>query len=165
MSAIAVNDQGVMKRPRANDECVLRRAAELALPEVKVWLGNDGSPDSEVIEDLMETLGEIDGFAIADRLQHRKHWDCDSRLVDILNGNFVSDAQDELEKQWVKCLGITLDIPVGAQVKIKRLPRGLTDVTGEVVKHYPESAKYGVRTPEQPKTSNWILLPEDIESI
>jgi hypothetical protein len=36
---------------------------------------------------------------------------------------------------------------------------------GEVTKHYPEEAKYGVRTPDQAPTANWILLPEDIEEV
>jgi len=34
-----------------------------------------------------------------------------------------------------------------------------------VVNHYPEEAKYGVRTPDLDKMSNWILLPEDIEVV
>lgn len=159
MNEIRVNSEGLMERPTRYDECVQRRAAELALPEVKKWLGKGfAATEDEIMEDLMDCIGEGDGFAIANELKGRKHWDCDSQLVEILDGNFIYTAEDELEKQWVRCLGVKLDIPIGAQVKIKRRSE-----SGEVVKHYPESAKYGVHTPDQPKASNWILLPEEIE--
>jgi hypothetical protein len=154
-----------MERPTRYDECVKRRAAELALPEVKQWLGQGFATDDEIIEDLMDCIGEDDGFAIVSELKERKHWECDSQLVEILDGNFIHTAKDELEKQWVKCLGVKLDIPIGTQVQFKNPKRLRMGTSGEVVKHYPESAKYGVRTPDQPKTSNWILLPEDIEVV
>ena len=160
MSVIQLNSEGVMQRPTRYDECVQRRAAELALPEVKLWLGQGFATDDDIIKDLMDCIGEGDGFAIVSELKERQHWECDSQLVEILDGNFIHTAEDELEKQWVKCLGVKLDIPIGTPVFIKRKKE-----SGEVVKHYPESAKYGVRTPDQAATSNWILLPEDIERI
>lgn len=152
-----------MKRPTRYDDCVKRRAAELALPQVKSWLGEGFNPtDEEIMEDMMDSIDEGDGFAIVEHLKRRHHWEVDSELVEIMEGWFISSAQEELEKHWVKCLGVTLDIPIGAQVKIKRI-MDQKNVQGEVVKHYPETAKYGVRTPDQKDNSNWILLPEDLD--
>lgn len=156
---IRVNEDGLMKRPTVYDKCVLRRAAEIVFPDVKGWLGKGFATDDEIMEDLIDCIGKGDGFSIAEDLKSYHHWDnCDSALVEILDGRFVYTAQEELEKQWVKCLGVTLDIPIGALVNIKSRKE-----SGAVVKHYPETAKYGVRTPDQEKTSNWILLPEDVE--
>jgi hypothetical protein len=156
---IKVNEDGLMKRPTVYDKCVLRRAAEIVFPAIKGWLGEGFATDEEIMDDLIDCIGKGDGFLIAEDLKSHHHWDnCDSSLVAILDGNFVDTAQNELERQWVKCLGVTLDIPIGAMVNIKSRKE-----SGAVVKHYPLTAKYGVRTPDQEKTSNWILLPEDVE--
>jgi hypothetical protein len=159
MTEIRVNRDGLMERPTRYDKCVLQRAAELALPEVKSWLGDEGfATDNEIMEDLIDCIDEKDGFSIAEKLKSRHHWDCDSELVEIMDGGFIHSSLSELEKQWVKCLNVKLDIPIGTPVKIKS-----RNESGIVVKLYPETAKYGVHTPEQKETSNWILLPEDVE--
>lgn len=161
MSAITirVDADGLMVRPTRYDKCVLQRAAELALPQVKRWLGSGfNASDDDIMEDLVDCIDEGDGFAIVASLKSRHHWDCDSELVEILDGGFVYIALSELEKQWVRCLNVKLDIPIGTPVKIKS-----RNESGVVVKHYPEDAKYGVRTPEQEKTANWIFLPSDLE--
>jgi HrpA-like RNA helicase len=166
MSAIAVNEAGLMNRPTRYDECVQRRAAEIVLPEIKRWL-NDPSwaTDEEIIQDLMECLGEGDGYKICDELKRKHSWECDSQLVEILDGWVIDDAEKELVKQWVKCLGVKLDIPIGTHVRIKHYKSQSMSEFGEVVKHYPEEAKYGVRTPDQDPTANWILLLENIEAV
>ena len=159
MTEIKVNKDGLMERPTRFDKCVLQRAAELALPEVKSWLGDEGfATDNEIKEDLIDCIDEKDGFAIAEALKSRRHWDCDSELVEIMDGGFIYTALSELEKQWVNCLNVKLDIPIGTPVTIKSRKE-----SGVVVSYYPEYAKYGVRTPNQDKTSNWILFPEDVE--
>lgn len=154
---IHVNENGVMLRPTRSDEIVRRRAAELALPEVKRWQSDLG-PDSEVIEDLMRCIGGADGYEIAKDLEDLG-WCSNAYLVDILDENFIGYAEDELVKQWVKCLGIKLEIPVGTPVSINFCKKA-----GVVTNHYPETAKYGVRTPEQSETSCWILLPEEVST-
>jgi hypothetical protein len=62
-------------------------------------------------------------------------------------------------------LGVKLEIPIGTHVRIKKPRWSIKEEFGEVTKHYPEEAKYGVRTPDQAPTANWILLPEDVEVV
>jgi hypothetical protein len=163
MSAIEVNEAGLMKRPTQYDECVKRRAAELALPEVKGWNLDIGS-DEDVIKFLMKHINRLGGYEIVKSMESDGWDNADSELVEIMDEDFIGTAERELVKQWVKCLGVKLEIPIGTQVRIKK-PRKATEGTGEVVNHYPEEAKYGVRTPDLDKMSNWILLPEDIEVV
>ena len=39
MAGIALNVQGIMLRPTRSDVCVRQRAAEMALPQFKLWMG------------------------------------------------------------------------------------------------------------------------------
>jgi hypothetical protein len=130
----------------------------MALPQVKQWIGYTTDTDESLIRQLMRHIASGNGFETVKSLE-RDGWCGDDSLVEIFGEDFIGQAEDELVAQWVKCLGIKLDLPIGAPVTIKR-----SKDAGVVTKHYPEQAKYGVKTPEQPETSCWVLLPEEIEA-
>jgi hypothetical protein len=109
---------GVMLRPTRSDGCVRRRAAEMALPAVKRWLGGDSwfHRDSDLIEDLMKHIGQHDGFHIVTSMED-SGWAPDDSLVEIMRGGFIADALREMVRQWVLCLGVKLELPIGTKVR------------------------------------------------
>ena len=125
----------LMKRPHYGDEFVRRRAAELALPEIKRWIGAPESSDADLIG-----------------------WTRDSQLVEILeDGDFLEDARDELVRQWVKCLRVELVIPVGAAV----IYRG---IAGKVVGSESSMALYHVRTPDMKENQWMVCAAEEVKA-
>ncbi len=55
----------LMKRPKLTDEFVRRRAAELALPEVKRWMNCPQITDAFLIRDLERGLADVGGYDCA----------------------------------------------------------------------------------------------------
>ena len=154
MQLIRLDANGVMKRPNSRDGCVLRRAAEMALPEVKRWLGADDDGDDErTISELMKAIGERDGFAICRKLDT---WSPDAELVRIMDEDFIRDAEREIVKQWVQCVGRKQEFAVGAKV----LYRG---EEGEVVEYRSNEDSYGVRMPGQEPTVRCIVPSEQLK--
>ena len=111
----------------------------------------------------MRHINRSDGYEIVKSMES-DGWCANSLLVEIMDQDFIGDAERELVHQWVRCLNLKLNIPIGTKVKINR---GLSENgrIGEVVKHYPKEARYGVRTPEQADTTHWLLCPDYIEVI
>lgn len=146
-----------MLRPTRRDDCVRRRAAELALPRVKQWMGADtaGYSDEDMIRKLMTVIGGSDGFQIAKDLD-RAGWSADSELVEIMDSDYIRTAEREMVKQWVKCLGVKLAIPVGAVVKIRH---GI----GVVTAHEDEFAEYHVRTPDLKNNAWYTVAAENVQ--
>ena len=153
---IRLDQNGMMLRPTRSDEVVRRRAAEMALPILRRWHFLEET-DSQIVDSIMKHIDGANGYEIVKSLEH-EGWCGNAELVEIMDRDFIGDAERELVEQWVRCLGITLTIPVGTPVKIKD-SRG----SGVVTKHYPESTKYGVHTPVRPESSYWIVTPEEIE--
>jgi hypothetical protein len=149
------DENGVLKRPSFRDDFVRRRAAELALPEVRGWVGA-GPTDEDIIKDLMKCLSPGDGYEMCRDLE-RNGWAVNSELVEILNdGDFISTAKLELVVQWVKCLRVTLNIPLDAQVDYRGKP-------GKIVKLFPDTAEYGIHTPDLEGNSWYVLAAEDVK--
>ncbi len=156
---IRLDSNGVMLRPGRRDGCVRRRAAEMALPAVKRWMGGDTGfrNDKGIVEELMKHIGGYDGFHIAKSLDERG-WGSDSDLVEILDEDFICQAEKELVSQWVKCLGIKSQFPISSQV----IFRG---ETGRVVKHDEALAQYGVQTPDQKDGRHHVCNAEEIKPV
>jgi len=158
MAGIALNVQGIMLRPTRSDVCVRQRAAEMALPQFKLWMGStDGQPDSEFIETLMKVIGGSDGFVIAKNLEDFGY-SADAELVSVMDGDFLGDALREMTKQWVTCLGVKLAIPIGAEVDYS----GQRGGRGTVVNLGPEVAEYGVRMPGMADNSYRVCAAEKV---
>lgn len=156
------------QRPSAALDIVLRTAAKKLAPAVVKWLkeGDDKAEDDEIAKELAEIIEpHDDGYALAKKLD-RKGWDCDSNLVDILDGAWalVYDTHMRLLKGWVEAHHISLDLPIGARVTT---PRG----TGEIVEHRAEAAMYLVHMPEKghvkggPGTHGIYFRAEEVSAI
>jgi hypothetical protein len=128
----------------------------MALPQVKSWLGGDfHKTEAELIENLMKYIDGPDGYEITKSME-RDGWDCaDSRLVDIMDQGFIDEALREHVRQWVRCIGLKLKLPLGAKVAWR-------DLAGEVVKLYEDSGEYGIRTPDQKETSCYVCIAEEV---
>lgn len=96
-----------MIRPKDSDDDVIALALDDLLPRVMRWLRDGGDqpppPEDEVRADIAEHFFADDGFDFCDKLKHEKHWECDSALVDILDGApyALINALREQTKKWV----------------------------------------------------------------
>jgi hypothetical protein len=147
----------LMKRPHYGDEFVRRRAAELALPVIKRWIGAPESSDADLMRDLMRGLTMAGGYECAKEFENLG-WNVNSQLVEILeDGDFLEDARDELVKQWVRCLHVELTIPIGAAVSYR-------GIAGKVVGCDPSMALYHVRTPDMKENQWMVCAAEEVKA-
>jgi hypothetical protein len=108
-------------RPGCRDGIVVEAAARAVLPEVMDWLKPDDSPEDEVLGDIKDAIcGGGDGYEMTKYLEDRKHWDCDSEMVGILDGVDLWSPHDRLVKQWVAANRIRPALGEGASVAHRR---------------------------------------------
>lgn len=157
MDEIRFDENGIMLRPRREDACVRRRAAEMALPEVKRWMGPSSQTDAELVAELMLYIDGHDGHEIVKALE-RDNWCGNRELVEIMDSNFIEDAERELVRQWVKCLSVKLDIPKGSKVHW----RGKIGIVAYLDRNY---AQYHIQTPEQAEGTIWRCNAEDVKLV
>jgi hypothetical protein len=161
MNEIRTNEHGVMLRPSIADACVKRRAAEMALPEIKRWLRSGGpvqQTDEEIISSLMKFVCTHDGYEAVKAMDEDGWAGTNSELVEIMDQDWIIDAQRELTRQWARCLGITLKFQLGQRV----MWRGME---GVVVNRDEELAEYGVRTPELTEKQWHVCREEDVQPV
>jgi len=155
----------LMKRPTKSDCIVKRRAIEMFMPKVKSYLGHDWSESEapHIEKQIMEVLDEFsDGYSMARELE-RKGWEEDRGLVDLMDDgeSCLCNAHEEIQRQWIKCYGIDPKRKIGDRV--------VTDIyerkgqVGEISKFYLDSGQYGVRYPDQPETSCYLVEYEDVK--
>lgn len=163
MSAMRFTNDGVMLRPTRRDEVVRRRAAEMALPEVKAWMGStEGESDASIVETLMNVIGCGDGFTIAKALDD-KGWNADAELVELMDRGFVRDAESELIKQWVQCVGVKPKHAIGETVTMLCGFQGAN--RGVIVDVREDEATYGIHTASQTEKQRWVIAYEDVEPV
>lgn len=156
MDEIRFDENGIMLRPRRQDACVRRRAAEMALPKIRRW-NYLSETDAELIAELMKYIDGHDGYEIVKAME-RDRWCGNSALVEIMDSGFIEDALREIEHQWVKCLGIKLDIPLGTKVSWRKK-------IGVVAGYELESGQYRIQTPEQAEGATWICDAEEVKLV
>lgn len=122
------------KRPKSYDETIVKCAAEKLLPEVIGWLGGDGTPEPEVLEDLIKALhyGD-DGYEIAKSMDG--NYSPNTALVEILDGagRYKRSALEKACIEWVAAEG--LEGPeLGANVTHSRYK----DAIGTVMRNWPD---------------------------
>ncbi len=157
MDEIRVDENGLMLRPRRYDAIVRRRAAEMALPQVKRWIGPSSQSDASLIKELMKHIGGPNGFEICKSLD-RDGWCCGDKMVEIMGEDFISDAEKELVRQWVRCLGIKLDLPIGTVVEYR-------GERGVIASYDEELAQYKIQVPSQAEGTLWIVNAEDAKPV
>lgn len=155
----------LMKRPTKSDCIVRRRAWELFMPKVKAYLGA-GWIEREIphIEkQMMEVLDEFsDGYSMARELE-REGWEEDRGLVDLMDDgeDCLRKAHEELQGQWIRAYGIAPERNIGDRVTADIYSR--KGQVGEISKFYLDSARYGVRYPDQPETSCYLVEYESVK--
>lgn len=96
------------KRPTFVDERIAEIAAVNLLPSVQEWLGEEGDDILEQIADAIRF--KSDGYDIAKHLEDNYYWSPNAHLVEILDVAYhrVSQAHEQLEREWVAENGITV---------------------------------------------------------
>ncbi len=133
-------------RPNSRDDEIVAAAVEKILPDVIEWMGEDWCEDQreQIIDDLKDSCErEDDGYQIARALE-RKHWTCDSRLVEILDDFTIraADARDKALREWVADSGIRPKLATGLSVTMRLLGKGI--VTGVIIGIQTERGEYYV---------------------
>lgn len=150
-----------MNRPKFNDE-MRKELAQIMGKVVSDWCQD--TELEQCIEDSYDVLKwthNSDGYELAKELDS-KGYSPDSILVSDLD-HISWDArriEQRYIEQWVIDNGLKLDIAIGTEVKYNEW--GNKFKVGKIVKHYPETLQYGVRTPEQSETSNYIVNAEKV---
>jgi hypothetical protein len=153
MGAIRLDERGVMLRPCFADDCVRRRAAELALDEFEgLGYGFDEDDDDDAYvsreEAIAVLMDAIHGRERSFRLVFERDVSYETPSA-IFNEQYVYDALRELMEQWVACLKIELVLSIGAVVTCDAA--GETgEVRGAVAELRPATAEYGIKTMDLP---------------
>lgn len=155
----------LMKRPTPQDCIVGRRAWELFMPAVKRYLGKDWA-DSEadyIGKQMAKVLSSGgDGYSMARDLENNHGWAEDRALMELMEEgeSCMSEAHKEILGQWIRCYGIAPERKVGDIVLTQLYNRKGEE--GVISKIYLEDASYGVRYPDQPETSCYVVEYENV---
>lgn len=143
---MAILIPGAVARPTSKTPAVRDNALRKILPEVLKWGRQNGDPDEDeerVLEDIGKALnGWNDGYEAARALE-RYGWSPDAELVSILDCFSTYSTEQEAVKAWVKETEPQPTFKLGDKV-FKKVRFG-TNIQGEIVKIYPETAQYLVR--------------------
>jgi hypothetical protein len=153
----------LMARPSMKDGFVKKRAAEIYMPKIRQWFGDEKFDERDVIEDLSRVLNQhASGYEMASELDRRYSWAVDDALIEVLVecADYFETAIKELTAQWVKCYQIKPEFAVGDTVAMLRVS-GQTSI-GEVVEIRENEAVYGIHTPDQKETQRWVVKYEDV---
>lgn len=132
------------QRPGRSDDAISKRAAELLLPAVQEWLGEEA--DDRTLPELIKATRIYDeGYEIARALEMRGY-SPDAELVEILDDMSYCryQAHEEAVKDWVKAHDLSLDLSVGTAVSI--VVNGKFH-TGEIRDRKEATAQYTVMVP------------------
>lgn len=135
------------KRPAYHCHDVRALAIEQILPKIQEWArsGNGDSDAVAITTDLTRAMStDGDSYRIARNLE-RYGWECDFKLVEILEELDLFSAQETLVKAWVAAEQITLDLPIGTPVSITANGK---PYSGVIVKRYESFAQYTVQVAE-----------------
>jgi hypothetical protein len=161
-------------RPGYSDPRIDQMIAARLLPAVMEWLGPEPhQSSSEVLADLVSALTHAgcDGFDMADFLRHRRNWECDAVLVDILNeaGSYSFEAHRELVKQWVSECHIVPLFKVGDTVTFKQRSQVFVGTITDIRRDTACCAVYSPAAGHVPKGQFGIqaaIIPqEDLELV
>jgi hypothetical protein len=158
----------LVERPQASGNLVKQRAFEILWPRVVLYLGSDYLESSRgyLEKQITEVLSTFhDGYAMARDLERRFGWVEDRELVDLMDAgsHALSKAHKEHVEQWVKDCHIMPERMIGDTVIAT--PPVREDQVGTIVKIYEGEARYGVRYPDQPKTSHYVVDYEDVRDV
>lgn len=151
-----------MERPKFNDE-MRKELAQIVGKIVFEWCNGETELETciEDAEDVLQFNHNEDGYTLAKEFDN-KGYSVDTMLVDELDcvPNEASVIEKKYIQQWVKDNNLTLDIEIGTEVKYHHWKDQYK--IGKVVKLYPETMQYGVRTSDHSESSHSIVNFEKV---
>jgi hypothetical protein len=155
-----------MKRPRISDELTKKRALEMFWPQFVAYQSADYRESDRAYTErqILSVLSAYrDGYSMARDLENHHGWAEDRELVDLMDhaSAALTDAHKELVRQWVTAYRIAPDRKIGDNVTTTVPQRN--GEAGSIVGIYEDEARYGVRYPDQPETSSYIVNFEDVK--
>lgn len=151
-----------MERPKFNDE-MRKELAQIVGKIVFDWCNGETDLDTCVkdSEEILRFNHNENGYTLAKEFDD-KGYSPDAMLVDDLDcvSNQASVILKKYIEKWVKDNNLALDIEIGTEVKYNEWKDRYK--IGKVVKLYPETMQYGVRTPDQSETSHYIVNFEKV---
>lgn len=148
------------ERPKWN----LEMAKELAVKLAQIVSGHTNEDESENAEYFAKILlwhSDDDGWELAKQLEDMGY---------SMNLDFANDL-DEIQferrqiveshiKRWVIHNSLKPILSIGDDVEYNELRKSKQ---GKIVCIYQETLQYGVRTPEQPMTSHYLINEENLQ--
>lgn len=122
-----------LPRPNGSHDSVKRLVADELMPQILDWLQGQEDDEDEVREQLIDVLEDHrDGYEMAKRLEDDYDWDCDSELVDILDGSNFYEHRKAAVMAWIRDNGIMPRFAMGQEVKVKQSRYDKTIHDGEI---------------------------------
>lgn len=150
----------IPKRPSRYDDAVKRWAADIAFDALLKEFPDDFDEDqrADCVDEISGALGG-DAYEVV-RALDRRGWVCDRSMIDFFDRDFVSDAIDRFEADWVKAYGVRSEHLRGCVVDIRI--RG-QQKRGVVIDVRAGEAKLTVQTPDDGFTERggWVVNAED----
>ena len=158
----------VPERPSKKSAEVQNAAAkELASVLKDYWKSTCGMEDEEAVYCALELIDQYDydGYKLAKFCDDTWGWDCDSEMVDILDGvqSIVYRATGNAVEKWVKDYNVTVPYEVGQRVHFKK--NAYSSTLGGVIKHInTEMATLTIKGDDctKPHTIGYIIPVEDV---
>lgn len=151
-----------MYRPKWNDVMTKELAQKMG-KIVFDWCNDDTelSDCVEYSEEILKYNHDEDGYKLAKELED-KGFSPDVMLVDELDcvSNMGSVILKNHIQKWVIDNSLKLEIKMNTEVHYNEWKDRIKP--GKIVKLYPETLQYGVRTPEQSETAHYIVNAEKV---
>ena len=137
-----------MARPTNRDASVIEACVAEVADEIIEWKGSTHRSEETELEEVKEDLRKLFKYGVRDngykmtRKLDDMGWDCDSELVEILDGAWVSEnrALTKVIKEWVEQEGIKPAHSIGDWVVYKHHKYG--EIQVEITKINEEVATY-----------------------
>ena len=163
------------KRPMRSDDFVIKKAAELMLPDFLEWLGEDAQDTEYELKTLIEVFDrafDFDGYEMA-KLLDEKHYGSNTELVDVMSNAYrkVDEAHRNAVSEWIRAYNIQPQLAVGDVVPCSRKVHGqpAQELSGEITAIDTKQAKYTIfvaslgHVKEGLGTHGFVVPFEDIE--
>lgn len=159
------------ERPSFNDS-VRKRLAHLVATDLETIIINK---DIEEIEqdcyDIIDAgyVATENGYELAKRFEDDCRYRPDLELVETLDNvsGHYDDVLKQQYKEWVLAYAVQLEHPIGTKVIVDLYKKN--NAEGEITKHYPETAQYGVWVSEMGEESkgkrHYIIHCEKIKQV
>jgi hypothetical protein len=133
----------------------------MAMQAVSEWSGTDSE---QAVEQIAEAfLWSTDGYAICSYLERNHGWVPDSELVEILDDQYLWNAERGMVAEWARNNSVAPEYKVGDEIVFNWY--GGTWTGGPIDDIYRDTATYSVKLIRDGQET-WVLVPfEDAKSM